>query len=297
MKTLGYLSAVMVVCLCALGCAMGTGGVYLQPSQKACAAGQGDDCWHLGELWLRKASWTFFTGWPHPVDQNQAREAYRRGCKLNSLRSCIALLERHLVDDQAAERAALVAYVASVGAEVRPDEQVKAADDALSEIAQADVAVKEKGDRERRANAFRQIAGALLQTTQEIASKLSAHASSGAVLHKKSKPTTAKMSKVQPIRAPVATPTQCVAYGQSCTGKKCCVSNSDAVCRNDRCCIPIGGSCSTRSDCCDAINARCSEPTNGGTTISRCCYPSGMAVSVPGECCSARLDPQTSLCQ
>ena len=40
----------------------------------ACAAGQGDDCWLLGEMWMRKSAPTYLDGWDLLVDPNDSHQ-------------------------------------------------------------------------------------------------------------------------------------------------------------------------------------------------------------------------------
>ena len=138
--------SVIVLASAAAGCGGGA-SQYLDIADTSCRAGRGDDCWQAGEMRLHKASWNYFTGWDRPMDAKLARKAYRRGCELNSIHACEALIERHLVDDQPEEKAELLARLEAAGITPRTDEEVAAMDAALKEVARADVAQKEKRDR------------------------------------------------------------------------------------------------------------------------------------------------------
>jgi hypothetical protein len=127
----------------AASCTSGWEKATMMPAVQGCAAGNGDDCWHEGEYWLHKSIYTYYSyyvRWSLPVDRDRARTAYTRGCELNSLRSCIALVERHLVDTPAdvALRAKLMEKISGLGGFTRSDEEVQAADDATKKLCVAD---------------------------------------------------------------------------------------------------------------------------------------------------------------
>ena len=105
----GSFFVIATACLAGIHC--GSVGIYLDLVADDCAAGQGDDCWQLGEMHLHKTAATHYSGWDRPLDPEQARAAYERGCKLHSVQACAALLERHLLDDRPAERDAMLAHL------------------------------------------------------------------------------------------------------------------------------------------------------------------------------------------
>ncbi len=155
MRRVVVFSVRAALCLLATQCA-GTGAL-MNYSAESCAAGRADDCWQDGELWLHKASWSHSIEWSRPVDANQARVAFRRGCKLNSIRACASLIERHLVDDHPAERSALLARLEAAGVKLRSDEELAELDKAIEEVAKADAAHFAQQKKEQYAQAMQQL--------------------------------------------------------------------------------------------------------------------------------------------
>jgi|HubBroStandDraft_6_1064221.scaffolds.fasta_scaffold448873_2 hypothetical protein len=121
-----------VLSVAVLGCSTSS---YAQAQYApACAAGHGDDCWLLGEMWMRKASVTYIDGWDLLVDREKARDAYQKGCAGSSLRACTALVERHLLDDHPPQRDAMIALVHDLRGKIRTDAQVEEQDEAIRHI-------------------------------------------------------------------------------------------------------------------------------------------------------------------
>lgn len=133
----------------------GAGGLYVERADVGCRSGHGDDCWQAGEMRLHKTSWAQWGDLP--IDAKLARKSFRRGCELNSIRACASLIERHLVDDQPEEKAALMAKLEAAGVAPRTDEEVAGMDKALADVVRADVAQKEKNDRESLAAQMKQL--------------------------------------------------------------------------------------------------------------------------------------------
>jgi hypothetical protein len=126
------LGASLLLSLGACGCS--TSSQTRAQYAPACAAGQGDDCWLLGEMWMRKAAPTYLEGWDLLVDRDKARDAYQKGCAESSLRACAALVERHLLDDHPPQRDAMITLVHDLGGKIRTDAEVDAQDEAIRRI-------------------------------------------------------------------------------------------------------------------------------------------------------------------
>jgi hypothetical protein len=159
---------VLVISLALLAGCGSWGKSYTGWAAKSCQSGHGDDCWLEGEYWLHKASWTYFHRWDKPVDRLRALAAYSRGCALNSIQSCVALIERHLLDDRPDQRAATIAYIQQFGVQVRSDEEVDAADAQLQQICQADNEQAQAANRADLQQQMGMIAGATNQFAQNL---------------------------------------------------------------------------------------------------------------------------------
>jgi hypothetical protein len=83
---------------------------------------------------MRKAPMTYWSDWTLPVDKAAAREAYERGCAANSVRACAALVERHCLDGEPAEKQRIVSLLRSEGVEPRSDAEVAQADATLEQL-------------------------------------------------------------------------------------------------------------------------------------------------------------------
>jgi hypothetical protein len=275
------------------------GGIkfYLEHAQSSCDAGRGDDCWYAGELWLHKASWSHYHSWPFPADRDKARADYERGCKLNSLRACAALVERHLLDDQPQRREEMLAGIESMGGRVFTDEEVATEDHALDEACEADLAQKAQQDREILAQALQQGMATLQQIGNNVAAatarptryaRSSGSSASNKDPHKKS--ATLQETHVKSVSAGVVCPSLHEACG---AGKTCCYHGAWAgmnlQCRSNMCCAGTNGQCNSDADCCDAPMETCSAPSGGGPNV--CCKPSGRPATSARECCSGRLQP------
>jgi hypothetical protein len=130
------------------GCAGAAIDTQLHERSQSCQEGKGDECWRLGETWMRKASATYWTYWDRPVDEAAARRAYKKGCEGNSIRACTALIERHLLDGEPAEKERVLALINAVGVELRSDAEVAEQDAMLQKIIRAEDAhfTKQKSD-------------------------------------------------------------------------------------------------------------------------------------------------------
>lgn len=119
----------------ALGCS--TGAAIETVYTGGCSQGNGDDCWLLGEMWMRKAAWTYHERWDLLVDREKALDAYKKGCELSSLRACTALVERHLLDDHPPQRDAMIAKIHELGGQIRTEQQIDAQDEAILKMVRA----------------------------------------------------------------------------------------------------------------------------------------------------------------
>jgi hypothetical protein len=155
MRKLARFSATAIVCVLGIRCTRVSYG--LDAVTEGCVAGRGDDCWQQGEYALRKAAESVDPDWGRPVDRARARAAYERGCELNAVRACAALLERHLLDDKPKEREAMIARLQALGVAARTDAQVAAEDEALVTVVKADLQHWEKAKREDLARQMAQL--------------------------------------------------------------------------------------------------------------------------------------------
>ena len=101
---------------------------YMASYEAGCAKGLADDCFAVGEARMRRLKiqrWSDEYFEVVPVDEKAAEVAYRRGCELNSVRACAALVERHMLDSRPQEREALVRRVQALGWAIRTDEEIE----------------------------------------------------------------------------------------------------------------------------------------------------------------------------